>query len=290
MRASAGTRVGASYKLCAVDLDGTLLDPTGVAHEADLRALQSLLNQGAHVTIVTGRLYSGTRPTAERLGLRGPVACVDGSHIVSAETHKTLHCHALSGDRARALRDAMEQSRAATFLFAQDQVVYDTDGVPYLGYVSTWSTSLVAAGRTVTHPFWEHDDGITAVVAVGDYAQIHSAVAAIARDVGEHAQVAMFPAKNVDDRWGMIVRASGGDKGTALKYVADHYNVAMEEVVAIGDWMNDIPMLRVAGRSFAMGHAPDAVKSEASDCLEHTPLAGGGVAHAVELAFGVRAK
>ncbi len=278
------------YRLCAVDLDGTLLDTSGVPHERDLRALKTLMDEGVHVTIVTGRLYSGTRPTAEQLGIRGPVACVDGSHIVSTKTHKTLHCHALAGDRARALRDAMERSRAATFLFAQDQVVYDTSGVSYLGYVSTWSTSLVAANRTVEHPFWEHSDGVTAVVAVGEHAQIDEAAQSIARDIGEHAQVAMFPAKNSGDRWGMIVRAAGGDKGTALRFVADHYNVPMNEVVAVGDWINDIPMLKVAGRSFAMGHAPEAVKSEATDTLDATALGGGGVARAVELAFGVRAK
>jgi Cof subfamily protein (haloacid dehalogenase superfamily) len=278
------------FKLCAVDLDGTLLNPFGVAHDADIDALRALIAEGIAVTIVTGRLYSGTRPTAEQLGLRGPVACVDGSHIVSTETHKTLHCHALSGARALALRDAMEASRAATFLFAQDQVVYDTDGVPYLGYVSTWSTSLVASGRTVAHPFWEADDGVTAVVAVGEREQIEMAVEAIAEHVGDDAQVAMFPAKNVEDRWGMIVRAAGGNKGTALSFIADHHGVKLEEVVAIGDWINDIPMLKVAGRSFAMGHAPTLVKSEATDQLEHTSIDGGGVARAVELAFGVRAR
>ena len=279
-----------SYKLVAVDLDGTLLDTSGVAHEKDLRALQAAMDAGVKVTIVTGRLYSGTRPTAEKIGIKGPVACVDGSHIVSTETHKTLHCHALMGARAKSLRDAMEKSGAATFLFAQDQVVYDPDGVQFLGYVSTWSTSLVAASRTVAHPYWEHADGVTAVVAVGDYKQIHTAVEAIASNVGDHAQVAMFPAKNVDDRWGMIVRASGGNKGTALKYLADHYGVTIQEVVAVGDWINDIPMLEVAGRSFAMGHAPDAVKSKATDKLEETPIDGGGVARAIELAFGVRAR
>jgi Cof subfamily protein (haloacid dehalogenase superfamily) len=276
------------YKLCAVDLDGTLLDPNGVAHEVDVAALQALLATGVHVTIVTGRLYSGTRPTAELLGLRGPVACVDGSHIVSAETHKTLHCHALSGDRAIALRDAMARSCAATFLFAQDQVVYDSQGAPYLGYVSTWSTSLSFAPRTVEHPFWQAPEGVTAVVAVGEKLQIQSAMEEIAEHVGDQAQVATFPAKNVEDRWGLIVRASGGNKGTALRFLAEHYGITLDEVVAVGDWINDIPMLQVAGRSFAMGHAPAAVKSEASDELEHTSARGGGVAHAVELAFGVR--
>jgi Cof subfamily protein (haloacid dehalogenase superfamily) len=282
--------VTTEYKLCAVDLDGTLLDPDGEAHEQDVAALRALLARGVHVTIVTGRLYSGTRPTAEVLGLRGPVACVDGSHIVSAETHKTLHCHTFSGKQALALRDAVARSKAATFLFAQDQVVYDSDGAPYLGYVSTWSTSLVEAKQTVSHPFWSARDGVTAVVAVGDHEQIAEAIDAISKSLGDAAQVAMFPARNIHDKWGLIVRTSGGDKGTALRYVAEHYGVSMDEVVAVGDWMNDVPMLEVAGRSFAMGHAPAAVKSVASDELEHTSISGGGVARAVELAFGVRGR
>lgn len=279
-----------NYKLVAVDLDGTLLDPTGTAHEVDVRALRALLERGVHVTIVTGRLYSGTRHVAEQLGLRGPVACVDGSHIVSTETHKTLHCHALSGERAVALRDAMATSGAATFLFAQDQVVYDARGKDFLGYVSTWSTSLVAAADTAAHPFWEDEAGITAVVAVGAEAQIQAAVTRISATLGGRAQVAMFPAKTVSDRWGMIVRAAGGDKGTALAYVAEHYGVTLREVVAVGDWVNDIPMLRAAGRSFAMGHAPATVKTVATDTLERSGLEGGGVARAVELAFGGHGK
>ncbi len=276
------------YKLCAVDLDGTLLDPTGVPHAKDARALVALREAGVFITIVTGRLYSGTRPVAEQLGLRGPVACVDGSQIVSTETHRSLHTHTFSGERAVALREAMSVGGAATFLFAQDQVVYDSDGVPYLGYVSTWSTSLVAAGRTTAHPFWEAEEGVTAVVAVGEHEQIQRAATAIAERVGEEAQVAMFPAKTTDERWGMIVRAAGGNKGTALQFLAGHYDIALEEVVAVGDWLNDIPMLKIAGRSFAMGHAPEIVKSVVSDQLPHTSIDGGGVAAAIEAAFGIK--
>ncbi len=281
-------RKRAKYKLCAVDLDGTLLDPSGAAHDRDARALVALREAGVFVTIVTGRLYSGTRPVAEQLGLRGPVACVDGSQIVSTETHRSLHTISFSGEIAIALRRAMTEGGAATFLFAQDQVVYDSDGVPYLGYVSTWSTSLVAAGRTTAHPFWEAEEGVTAVVAVGEHEQIQRAADAIATHVGNEAQVAMFPAKTSEERWGMIVRAAGGNKGTALEFLADHYKVSMEEVVAVGDWLNDIPMLRVAGRSFAMGHAPEVVKSVVSDRLPHNAIDGGGVAAAIETAFGIK--
>jgi hydroxymethylpyrimidine pyrophosphatase-like HAD family hydrolase len=47
-------------------------------------------------------------------------------------------------------------------------------------------------------------------------------------------------------------------------------------------------MFEVAGRSFAMGQAPDEVKAKATDVLPHTVEEGGGVASAIELAFGIR--
>ena len=42
-----------------------------------------------------------------------------------------------------------------------------------------------------------------------------------------------------------------------------------------------------AGRSFAMSHAPDEVKAKATDVLSRSAEDGGGVAEALERAFGV---
>jgi hypothetical protein len=52
----------------------------------------------------------------------------------------------------------------------------------------------------------------------------------------------------------------------------------------VGDWLNDLPMFQVAGRSFAMGQAPDAVKSAATDVLDATATTGGGIAEAARRA------
>jgi hydroxymethylpyrimidine pyrophosphatase-like HAD family hydrolase len=88
--------------------------------------------------------------------------------------------------------------------------------------------------------------------------------------------------------WATIVRAAGGTKGTALRWIAHHEGVALVDTVCVGDWINDIPMFEVAGRSFAMGQAPDEVKKKASHALEQSSEQGGGVAEAIERAFGIR--
>jgi len=277
------------FKVIAVDLDGTLLDARGAPHERDVRALQAAARAGVHVSILTGRLYSGTRSSAEAIGIMGPVGCADGSHMVRASDHATLVHHGLRGAHARAVRDALGRHGPATFLFAQDAIVHDAMGEAFLGYVSTWSTDVRLAESVVAHDWWMGEDGVTAVVAVGTAAQIRGTHDEITRTVGPEAHVVSFPIRRLTDAWGMIARAPGLTKGSALRFVADHYGCAPEDTVCVGDWLNDVSMFAVAGRSYAMGHAPDDVKKTASVVLEETAERGGGIARAIEDAFGVRA-
>jgi hydroxymethylpyrimidine pyrophosphatase-like HAD family hydrolase len=275
-------------RLLAVDLDGTLLDPRGIPHERDVRALRALAATGVEVSIVTGRLYSGTRASAVALGVLGPVGCVDGSHMVNASTHTTMMHHAIKGEHATKLRDSLARSGPATFLFARDVIVHDDAGDPFLNYVTTWSSDLRRAVRVTDHEFWEEADGLTAVVSVGTVDQIANAVEEIQLHLPDAAQVAMFPIRRIAGAWGLVVRAIGGNKGSALTWLAAHHNLAIEETVCVGDWLNDLPMFKVAGRSFAMNQAPDELKIAATDVLEENGETGGGIARVVRDLFGVK--
>jgi Cof subfamily protein (haloacid dehalogenase superfamily) len=277
-------------KLLAVDLDGTLLDLEGNAHARDVAAIRAALAAGIRVTIVTGRLYSGTRAFVEQLGLSGAVGCADGSHLVHAKDHSTLLHIAVQGANARSLRGAFERHRPATFVFARDAIGHDEAGEPYIDYVATWSKDVRAARDVFGHELWDSADGVTAVVAVGTREQIDAIVDDLARDLPAAVLVAAFPMRRGKHigQWAMIVRAAGGTKGTAVRWIARHEGASLADTVCVGDWINDVPMFEAAGRSFCMGHAPDEVKRKATDLLTHTPEQGGGVAEAIERAFGVR--
>jgi hydroxymethylpyrimidine pyrophosphatase-like HAD family hydrolase len=101
-------------------------------------------------------------------------------------------------------------------------------------------------------------------------------------------QVAMFPFRRDGEHWGMVARASGGTKGTALEWVSGHYGIDLSETVCVGDWLNDLPMMTCAGRSFAMGQAPAEVKAAATDVLETSIDTGGAIAEAIGRAFGTK--
>ncbi|HVH46538.1 MAG TPA: HAD hydrolase family protein [Labilithrix sp.] len=276
------------YKLLALDLDGTLLNHAGAANDVDVAAIRKLRARGIKVTILTGRLYSGTRESAELLGIDGPVGCADGSHIVNVKNDKTLLHHGIRGRAADRLRASLERNDLVAFLFAEDKIVHDERGADYLPYVRTWSTDLRYAHRVTEHALWDSEDGMTAVVALGKEASIGRTVADIQRDSTESMQVAMFPFRRDTEHWGMVARASGGTKGTALAWMSDHYGIDISETVCVGDWLNDLPMMSCAGRSFAMGQAPPEVKSAATDVLETTIDAGGAIAEAIGRAFGTK--
>jgi Cof subfamily protein (haloacid dehalogenase superfamily) len=280
----------APYKLLAIDLDGTLLDHAGEANDEDVHAIKKLKARGIKVTILTGRLFSGTRPSAELLGIEGPVGCADGSHVVNVKGQKTLLHHGIRGRAADRLRDSLDRNDLVAFLFAEDAIVHDERGADYLPYVRTWSTDLRYAHRVTEHALWDSKDGMTAVVALGREANIGRTVADIQRDETEAMQVAMFPFRRDADKsrehWGMVARAAGGTKGTALAWMAAHYGISVSETVCVGDWLNDLPMLQAAGRSFAMGQSPDEVKKAATDVLDRDIARGGGIAEAIDRAFG----
>jgi Cof subfamily protein (haloacid dehalogenase superfamily) len=279
-----------AYKLLAIDLDGTLLDHAGEANDEDVSAIKRLMARGIKVTILTGRLFSGTRPSAQLLGIEGPVGCADGSHVVRVRGEKTLLHHGIRGKAADRLRASLDRNDLVAFLFAEDAIVHDERGADYLPYVRTWSTDLRYAHRVTEHALWDSREGMTAVVALGREANIGRTVADIQRDETESMQVAMFPFRRDADKsrehWGMVARAAGGTKGTALTWMAAHHGIAVSETVCVGDWLNDLPMLQTAGRSFAMGQAPDEVKKAATDVLERSIRDGGGIAEAIERAFG----
>ena len=274
------------FKLLAIDLDGTLLDHQGQPNDLDVDAIRRLKDRGIAVTILTGRLFSGTKPSADLLGIEGPVGCADGSHIVEVKNTKTLHHRGIRGKAANRLRASVERNDLVAFLFAEDAIVHDGRGAGYIPYVRTWSTDLRYAHRITEHALWDSPDGMTAVVALGREAQIGRAVDDIQRDTTESMQVTMFPFRRDAEQWGMVARASGGTKGTALQWIAAHYGVAIEETVCVGDWLNDLPMMKTAGRSFAMGQSPADVKEAATDVLERTIADGGGIAEAIDRAFG----
>lgn len=273
-------------RLLAIDLDGTLLRRDGTIHADDLLAIRRLQEAGVPVSIVTGRLYSGSTAAARTVGVLGPIACVDGSQIVDTRDDQPLSLRPITGQPASTLRRVLERHGAASFLFDGDEIVHDAAGHAYTRYLRKWSTRLAQVDRVAAHASWEDDEGLLAVVSVGERERIQAAAEEASVELNGTASVIAFPAASSRETFAMIVRALGASKGTAIEWLARHHGCETRDVVAVGDWMNDLTMFRAAGRSFVMAHAPESIKAAATDRLSASEATGGGIAEAVRAAWG----
>jgi hydroxymethylpyrimidine pyrophosphatase-like HAD family hydrolase len=234
-------------------------------------------------------MFTGTQPIALDLGLDAPLACVDGSHVAASITGKDLACAKLDAEALELLFDILVEHRAAPFAFSSDHMFHDDDGHPYLGYVKNWSRRMRLVPDLLKKAGWSASHAVPAVLALAKEDRIRDAEMALKTRAAATLQCVSFESLNLEDEqggrpWALLVRAAGYDKGTAVEWLARHYGVELEEVVAVGDWLNDIPMLKKVGLSFAMAQAPDEVQAAASEVLDADDEKGGGIAEAAERA------
>jgi Cof subfamily protein (haloacid dehalogenase superfamily) len=61
----------------------------------------------------------------------------------------------------------------------------------------------------------------------------------------------------------------GVNKGTGLRFLAEYFGIPPENILAMGDQENDIPMLKLAGIGVAVGNACQALKDKANKVVGH---------------------
>ena len=72
----------------------------------------------------------------------------------------------------------------------------------------------------------------------------------------------------------------GIDKGVAVKKLAEKLNIPIEEVIAVGDSFNDLPMLKAAGTSVAVENAQPEIKEQVDFSVRSNN--DGGIADLIE--------
>src|SRR4051812_24738493 len=81
---------GTRYRILALDVDGTLLDPDGTLRPRTADAVARASRAGIRPVLCTGRRYRRARPVAEQLGLDAPLVCNSGAIVKDPADHRTL--------------------------------------------------------------------------------------------------------------------------------------------------------------------------------------------------------
>ncbi|WP_370107513.1 HAD family hydrolase [Nocardioides sp.] len=232
--------------MVVLDMDGTLINYDDVASPRVLAAVRALAATDVHVVLATGRGSAAAMLVVELFALeRCLVVCGDGAVVFSHPPVKIMHEEVF--DAGPAVAEAIRS-------FVEPVVAVE----------------VVGEGYRVSAPF---PDGVLAgTIRVEPLERLlaEPVSRAFVRDARLSIEELRF----------VTLGPPGLSKGTALDRLATQLGVTGERVLAIGDGLNDIPMLIWAGRGVAMGDAPDEVKNHADAVT--TSLVEDGVA--VELA------
>src|SRR4051812_45454934 len=78
------------YRILALDVDGTLLDPDGHLRPRTAEAVARAARAGIRPVLCTGRRYRRARDVTEQLGLDAPIVCNSGAIVKDPASHRTL--------------------------------------------------------------------------------------------------------------------------------------------------------------------------------------------------------
>lgn len=268
-------------RLLALDLDGTLLRRDGTIDPRDEEAIHRALRDGVLVTLATGRVATGALPTAQLLGLDTPLVCADGGVVVDARTGAWIEKKTLPIDVADRVIAAHTRHGLAPFVLSHDAVHCDARGHAHVSYVQIWTNEITVHADVALADAWRTQDEVALTVGIGTEHGVDAALNSIDVTDGDGIEQLRFRVMRSETAWALLARPNGCTKAAALARVAERLGVAREDTAAVGDWYNDVSMLEWAGRSFAMGQAPEAVRRAASDTLEASAFTGGGVAEAI---------
>jgi len=271
--------------LLALDLDGTLLRDDKTIADVDARAVARAEAAGVTVTLATGRLATGTLSYARQLGLTAPLVCADGGLLLDPASGDVLDRRSIPAAHAKDAVADLVSHGLAPFVFLDGSIHCDESGAPHRTLVEVWSREIVVHASLGTAAPWHPRHGAALTVGMGTRQAVERAAEDLRRRRADQLDTVHFNMVGTDV-WAVRSLPRGCDKGDMLGRLALRLDITAQQIAVVGDWLNDLGMFRFAGRSFAMGQAPEMVRAAATDVVRATAETGGGVAEAISMLLG----
>ncbi|MHB8508189.1 MAG: Cof-type HAD-IIB family hydrolase [Candidatus Dormibacteria bacterium] len=225
-----------SFKLLALDIDGTLVDRSLEIRPANLAALRQVIASGIPVVLATGRMYRSALRYAEEIDTDQPLICYQGA-VVRSRTGEVLREWGVSPEGARTAVRISRETGVHVNLYQDDRFYVETlgEGAERYAAISQMEPQIVDDLMGIA------DGGSTKVVFVGDPVRL--------RSLEPEFRAAFAPGNRVTfslPEFLEVVNARAS-KGTALAFICERLGITPAEVLAAGDAPNDVEMLRFAG-------------------------------------------
>lgn len=259
----------ATIRLVALDIDGTLLPPgakpDALPDEALSTSVRALVESGVHVVLASGRMFPGTARIGRHLGLTTPLVCQQGAAVHRLDG-TLLHRFHLDPDVAHTLVDYATQYDWPYAWFDAVRYVASRHNQPSVDY--GYYCGVEPEFRADARDCGLIPTGVDVISTRERATQVHRELEAL---LGERVHLLDFPTVTA-------AHSPEASKGKALALLAAGLGVRQDEVMAIGDSVNDVSMLEWAGHGVTLPHCDHYARKAADEMLK-----GDGVSGVTEL-------
>ena len=234
-------------RLAAIDLDGTLLRSDGTISVRTKAAVRGATEAGIEIVLVTARGPLTVRELAAELGVGGEAICSNGAVVLDLATHEITKQRLLETEVATRLVHALRE-RLPGIRFAVEHEAFAHEP----GF-SAWNWTP-PPGTRVGDALDLLEDPATKLILRHAEHEV-DVIATTARELAAGGATVFASGSEAVE-----VTAAGVNKASALAELCEALEIAPEEVVAFGDYPNDVPMLAWAGHAVAVANAhPDVI-------------------------------
>ncbi len=259
-----------TYRLIATDMDGTILLKDKRLSQSTIAAIKEAKDKGIDIVICTGRTFSNVLPYLPQIGIACNIITNNGA-VIRDKDRRVLFTNYIK-------RQQMEQ--LLTVLEAEDDKVYYHTADENLTYINSFIKRFRVAKIYIKRrglPFYREWQEIIRNVFFNKGHRRISYREYLAKG-GQFTSVFIYSEeperlaalkKRLMEIEGIEITASANDnlevldiastKGNALKRLSEMMGISQEEIIAVGDHLNDISMIKFAGLGVAMGNGDEEV-------------------------------
>lgn len=246
------------YKLFISDFDWTLgLAPDKIEPET-VNAIKEYEKKGGKFVICTGRSYPTIKCVCEKYGLGGLVVCFQGALGMEIETDKVVFGGGVENQVATEIALDLMGEGVEVGAYIDNLFHYDKKGAG----IETYERLVGASGRKV--------DNLAEVLK--ETKKPIRKILTIQEPKIKDMLLEKY-SKKYENR--LILNASSEcfleiinpkwNKGNGVKRIAEYYNVPLSEVIAVGDSLNDLELIRGEWHGVIVGDGMEEVKKYAKE-------------------------
>lgn len=240
--------------LFCTDLDGTLYSDDKTVSKENLDAIEYFKSEGGLFTFITGRVPKTSVEIYRTIKPNAPYGCFNGGGIYDPVQERYLWNITLSQESLELVRTVDRELPEIGIQFnTADQVLFNKDNHALELFRTITGMPLIPCS------YEELKDPLLKVVFAHDDPE---QIIAIEQLLSAHPKAMNYDFIRSENRLFELL-PKGVSKGGALCKLAELLNIEMGNTVAVGDYHNDVSMLRAAGMGYAVANAVEEAKAVA---------------------------